>query len=69
MRYIEIEKEAGEYFSHNPKEKVIGFAMLDAEQIKQANNGDEIEGEIMILDVVVNPDVEEVIHNEYTGGN
>jgi hypothetical protein len=66
MTHINIEREAEEYFSHNPNEKVIGFAMLDAVQIEQANEGEEISGEVIMLWVEVNPDVEKVVHREYT---
>ena len=63
---INTTREAEEYFSHNPYEKVIGFAMLDAVQICQANDGDELTGDVMVLEVVVNPDVKLVVHREYT---
>jgi len=66
MTHINIRKEAEEYFSHNPSEKVVGFAMLDAVQISQANDGDEITGDIMMIHVEVNPDVKFVVHREYT---
>jgi|TARA_R110002051_G_scaffold19567_2_gene54386 hypothetical protein len=66
MTHISIQKEAEEYFSHNPSEKVVGFAMLDAVQISQANEGDEITGDIMVIHVEVNPDVKLVVHQEYT---
>jgi hypothetical protein len=65
MTHIDIRKEADEYFSHNPSEKVLGFALLDAVQISQANEGDEVTGDIMIVHVEVNPDVKLVVHREY----
>ena len=65
MTHINIQKEAEEYFSHNPSEKVVGFAMLDAVQISQANEGDEITGDIMVIHVEVNPDIKFVVHREY----
>ncbi len=69
MTHINITKEADEYFSHNPNEKVVGFALLTAEQLTQAKNGDEVAGEIDVLDVVVNEDVDEVLRRQYGGSN
>tara|TARA_R100000458_G_C8277761_1_gene253408 strand:+ start:3589 stop:3798 length:210 start_codon:yes stop_codon:yes gene_type:complete len=65
MKHIDIEREANEYFSHNPAEKVVAFAMLDSIQLEQANNGEEIQGEVTILEVTVNDNVKEIIANEY----
>ena len=59
MKHINITKEADEYFSHNPNEKVVGFALLNEEQLEQAKNGDEITDLIDVLEVIVNEDVEE----------
>tara|TARA_R100001530_G_scaffold38802_3_gene30034 strand:- start:1335 stop:1544 length:210 start_codon:yes stop_codon:yes gene_type:complete len=65
MTHISIDKEAGEYFSHNPNEKVVGFALLTAEQLTQAKNQDEVTGEIDVLEVVVNEDVDGILKKEY----
>jgi len=65
MTHIIIEKEAGEYFSHNPNEKVVGFALLNSEQLVQARNGDEVTGEIDVIEVVVNEDVDNILKREH----
>ena len=57
MKHINITKEADEYFSHNPNEKVVGFALLNEEQLEQAKNGDEVTDQIDVLEVVVNEDM------------
>ena len=37
-----LEKEAREYFSHNPQEKSVAFVMLDSYQIKLIENDESI---------------------------
>jgi len=64
-RHIDTEKEAQEYFDHNPSQDVVGFAMLDEEQLKQVEQGDQIEGEVTILEVSVNRDVERNLKKRY----
>ena len=65
MTHINTVKEADEYFSHNPNEKVVGFALLNAEQLIQAKNGDEVTGEIDVLEIVVNESVENILKKEH----
>ena len=65
MTHINTVKEADEYFSHNPNEKVVGFALLNAEQLIQAKNGDEVTGEIDVLEIVVNEDVDGILMKEH----
>ena len=65
MTHISIDKEAGEYFSHNPNEKVVGFALLNSDQLVQARNGDEVTGEIDVIEVVVNEDVDNILKREH----
>ena len=40
--YISLEKEAEEFFSHNPKEKEVAFVMLDSDKLKAIKNDDSI---------------------------
>ena len=37
-----LDAEAQEYFSHNPKEKEVGFVMLDSDRLKAIRNSDNI---------------------------
>ena len=37
-----LNTEAQEYFSHNPKDKEVGFVMLDSDKLKVVRNGDSI---------------------------
>ena len=37
-----LEREAQEYFSHNPKAKEVGFVMLDSDKLKAIRNDDSI---------------------------
>ena len=37
-----LEREAQEYFSHNPKAKEVGFVMLDTDKLIAVRNGDSI---------------------------
>ena len=63
---INTDKESRDYFSHNPKAKVVGFALLTAEQMNEHMMNQEITiGELDVLEVVVNPDVKDVIAAEY----
>tara|TARA_R110000824_G_scaffold10990_1_gene47939 strand:+ start:709 stop:918 length:210 start_codon:yes stop_codon:yes gene_type:complete len=63
---INTHEESREYFSENPKAKVVGFALLTAEQMKEHRANQEITvGEIDILEVVINPDVKDIIAAEY----
>lgn len=64
-KVLYTEKEAQEYFDHNPNAHAVGFAMLEQEQVQQAENGDEIQGNVDVIEVVVNPDIEQVIKREY----
>jgi|TARA_R110002051_G_scaffold88750_2_gene156462 hypothetical protein len=64
---INTTKEAEEYFSHNPSEKVVGFALLNAEQLVQAKNADEVSGEIDVLEVKVNEDITIIMKKEHGG--
>ena len=63
---INTERESNDYFSHTPNENVVGFALLTAEQLKQAKDGDPIDDEIDVLEVVVNDDVKHNLKREYT---
>ena len=67
MTHINIQKEAEEYFSHNPSEKVVGFALLNAEQLTQAKNADEVTGEIDVLEVKVNEAITTIMKMEHMG--
>ena len=37
-----LNAEAQEYFSHNPKEKEVGFVMLDSDKLKAIRSDDSI---------------------------
>ena len=63
---IYTDKEALEYFGHNPRENVVGFALLNAEQLEQARDGEEIQGDVDVLEVVVNEYVQSNLKKEYS---
>ena len=62
---INTERESNDYFSHNPNENVVGFALLTAEQLQQAKNGEEITDNVDVLEVVVNDEVKYNLKKEY----
>ncbi len=68
MKYIDIEKEANEYFEHQPNEQVFGIVLVNAEQLDQANKGLDITEQVDVLEVVVNENVQQVVYQKY-GGN
>ena len=40
--YTSLDAEAEEFFSHNPKDKEVGFVMLDSDKLKAIKNDDSI---------------------------
>ena len=45
----------------------MGFALLNAEQLVQAKNADEVSGEIDVLEVKVNEDITIIMKKEHGG--
>mgnify|MGYP003666464845 CR=1 FL=1 len=65
MPSIDIEREAKEYFDHNPDENIVGFALLTGEQVLAAQSYDEIPNDVTVLEVVLNDDIRENVRNKY----
>ena len=40
--YTSLDAEAEEFFSHNPKDKEVGFVMLDSDKLKLIRDNDSV---------------------------
>ena len=67
MANIDIEKEAEEYFNHNPMENVVGFALLTGEQVLAAQAFEDIPNDVTVLEIVLNEDIKDNVRNKYMG--